>query len=227
MDSVQESNSSSLRLQLAVTSVQQQVRRQLWLQGIGNYLVLMLSVVLLLGLVDFSLRPQGPSLRFTSTLLALFAALWGGVKFLLPAVTYAPTLVDIACRIERHAPNLRNRLSSALAFLGASQQASDLQSAVIEETADMLDEINIDTCVDATASRRTSIIVATVMVASLLISLADFQTSHLALKRLLLPWVNAEWPRLHVLRFEDPPQQEALVQAGPHRGWNPPEAQGE
>ena len=209
MDLVQESNPAPLRLTRAVTSVQQQVRRQLWIQAIRNYLALMMGAVLLLGLADFLIRSHDPGLRLTSTTLFLLAAIWGSARFLLPTLAYTPTLVETACLIETQATNLRNRLSSALAFLESSQRTTDLQNAVIEETAEMLDEINLDACVDTTVSRRTSITVVVFMAPVILTCLAHFQTSHLAMKRLLLPWSNAEWPRLHVLQFEDPPQQVA------------------
>ncbi|MEE3368720.1 MAG: hypothetical protein VX346_05185 [Planctomycetota bacterium] len=209
MNHVPESTSAPLRLREAVTAVQQQVRRQLWIQGIRNYLALMIGTVLLLGFADFLIRFQDPSLRSTSTILFLAIAIWGSVQFLLPTLAYRPTLVETACHIETCVPNLRNRLSSALAFLDATQQTSDLQNAVIEETADMLHEININACVDTTGSRRTAIATFIFMAPVILGCLAHYQTSNLAMKRLLLPWSTAEWPRLHVLQFEDPPQQVA------------------
>jgi len=84
-----------------------------------------------------------------------------------------------------------------------------LQNAVIAETAEMLDKLNIDTCVDNTGSRRASMTIAAFMLPAILTCLAHFHTSHLAMKRLLVPWNKVEWPRLHVLQFEDPPQQVA------------------
>lgn len=209
MDRVQASKSCALRLKRAVTSVQQQVQRQLWVQSLCNYLALMLGATLLLGFADFLIRSQDPGLRFTSTILFLLAAIWGSTRLLLPTFAYAPTLVDTARLIETRTPLLRNRLSSALAFLDSSQQTTDLQNAVIEETASMLDEINIDTCVDNTKSRRASLTVAAFMLPAMLTCLTHFHTSHLAMKRLLVPWSKAEWPRAHMLQFEDPPQQVA------------------
>ncbi|MCH2397826.1 MAG: hypothetical protein MK364_01855, partial [Pirellulales bacterium] len=169
----------------------------------------MMGATLLLGFADFLIRSQDPSLRFTSTILFLLAAIGGSTRLLLPALAYTPTLVETARLIETRTPHLRNRLSSALAFLASSQRTTDLQNAVIEETAEILDKINIDTCVDNTGSRRASITIAAFMLPAILTCLADFHTSHLAMKRLLVPWNKVEWPRLHVLQFEDPPQQVA------------------
>jgi len=113
MDRVQASKSSALRLKQAVTSVQQQVRRQLWIQALRNYLALILAAALLLGFADFLIRSQDPSLRFTSTILFLLAAIGGSMRLLLPALAYTPTLVETARLIETRTPHLRNRLSSA------------------------------------------------------------------------------------------------------------------
>ncbi|MBB75306.1 MAG: hypothetical protein CMJ75_12425 [Planctomycetaceae bacterium] len=209
MNRVPENKSAPQRLRQAITAIQQKVRRQLWVQGISNYLVLITGTVLLLGFVDFLIRFQDPSLRFTSTILFLVTATWGSAHFLRPTLVYRPTLVETAYHIETRVPDLRNRLSSALAFLDATQQTTDLQNAVIEETADMLHEININACVDTTGSRRTAIATFILVVPVTLGCLAYSQTSHLAMKRLLLPWSTTEWPRLHVLQFEDPPQQVA------------------
>ena len=197
-------------LLVAVLAVQQQVRRHLWFQGVGSYLTLVVSCVILLGIVDFSVRFEDPWMRFASTSLVLTAAVVGGVKFLLPAASYAPTPIDTASRIEHHAPHLRNRLSTALAFLEPSKQSGEVSSpalrhAVIAETAEIVDEIRGD----ASTSRRNSMIACALLATAGIICVLDFQTSCLALMRLLIPWKQADWPRLHVLEFEDPPQQVA------------------
>src|SRR5690554_6931460 len=74
------------------------------------------------GFMDYLLRQNDAGTRWFLSLATLAAIVAVVVRLLLPAWQWRPHLLDIAPRVERFFPDLRDRLTNALFFLGQAEE---------------------------------------------------------------------------------------------------------
>ena len=87
------------------------------LRGTAWALCATLAIVLAMILLDALLRQEDVGTRWFLSLVTLAAMIAAGVVWIVPAWKWNPTLLQVAQRIERFYPELRDKISSALFFL--------------------------------------------------------------------------------------------------------------
>ena len=89
----------------------------LWLSGV-------LGAVFLAGLADYCLRLDDTGVRLLSSAAVLAVCGWCLWRFVVPVFVRRLSELEVAQRIEQRFPQLCDRLSSAVAFLGQSEAAA-------------------------------------------------------------------------------------------------------
>ena len=202
-------------VQQQVAALNRQARRLRTTYGVGWAFSAVLATAFLLGLLDYLFRFQDPGIRYLSSAvwLGVLVAAWR--RFLRPAWHYRPSDRQIAQRIEGHFPGLQDQLSSAIEFLGQSEQdplagSAALRRAVIARATDDIERLDLQQCLERRPARRTGIVAASVALVVLAVSALDGQASWLAVRRLAMPWSSQSWPRRYVLEFVKQPTRLAL-----------------
>jgi len=118
--------------------------------------------------------------------------------------------LEVAQRIEQRFPQLCDRLSSAVAFLGQSEDqptagSADLRRAVVAAAVTDLERWNFADCLDARRPRRIALCAAAACVVVGLAAAWDWPSAALAVRRLAMPWRVEPWPRRNQLQFVKAP----------------------
>src|ERR1051325_1442198 len=104
-------------LQSRLGQIRRRVRTLVVLHAVAWMALGVVSVLMLLGLIDFLIRFEDHGLRMMCSLMVLNVFLWGAIRYLWPAVRARFNDVDLALRVERRFPQLAERLSSTVQFL--------------------------------------------------------------------------------------------------------------
>jgi hypothetical protein len=174
------------------------LRRRSWLmlvaQRASTILAWMLAIVLAMILLDWLLRlPSGFRLALlVSGMAGLGYAVW---RYLQPAVTFWPSLTDLALRVERFIPTVSGRLASSVEFATEGiDETSPLAARAVRETQTRLHGANV---MDVITRKRTlrDLIAALFVVVAIggLIALQP-RAAATGLSRLLNPYGEARWP---------------------------------
>ncbi len=191
-----------------IREVKQKARRLAVSRSLCIVLSITVAVALCLAMIDFSLRIEDTGTRFLFLIGWLAAIGFAVHRWLLPVLRTTWSDQSIAQMIERHFPTLAGKLSSAHAFLtqtGESYGSKPLMRNVIASTTDDASRLNF---LDAINTRPTQQAVALAVVAIVLGGVPFFiapQATSQAAVRLLTPWKPNPWPRVHHLKFVDPP----------------------
>jgi len=184
--------------------------RQLWLLfGLSAVLAGVLVTTLVCILCDYLFRFSHPLTRLACTGLVLGMLAWSTWRFLLPSLWTPLSDLDVALRIQKRYPRLRETLSSSVEFLrqgehdpGAGSVA--LRRAVIARaTAELADVQPTDVLEPRSVWTALGIAGGMLGLALLLAGLNPGLT-RIALTRLLVPWSTPSWPRVNHLEFVAP-----------------------
>ena len=189
-------------------------RQMLLLRGAGIATSLGLVGALVTTLVDYGLRVQDAGVRWILSTVWLGGsgyAIWQWVR---PHWLWQPSPVEVAQHIERSFPELRDQLSSAVSFLAQSENdptagSLALRRSVITRTTDSAQDLDLESATDRADAifwLRSALAVLAVL---LLSAVWHPGLVRLAAKRLLLPFLDAPWPRLHELEFVNLPSHVA------------------
>lgn len=178
----------------------------------GRFAIALVLVLAAVCVADYFIRASDPGVRVISTLAVLGVAGWLFHRFVFRSQMSAPTLVQTAQRIERRFPQLGERLSSAIAFLGQGENdiaagSTDLRRAVVAEAESLSADLDFQQAIDARQPRRIAQMLAMVAIVVVIAALSSLDASRLALVRLLLPWQHHNWPARHALAFVNPPDK--------------------
>jgi hypothetical protein len=197
-------------VQQKVAAINRRARRLRRVSGVGVWVALAVAAAFLLGAADYLLRFQDPGVRYLSSLGLLAALAGSGYRFLYPAWQYRPSDRQVAQRIEQHFPQLQERLSSAIEFLGQSENdllagSPDLRRAVIITTAGQIERLNFGTCLDARRPRWSVVLASMICLIAAAVCSLDVNATWLAARRLAQPWRGDPWPRRYELEFVKQP----------------------
>lgn len=192
--------------------MRQKAYRLLLVQRLGEWGALMLTVILVVGVIDYLVQIQAPALRvmvYGSVLGTTGATLLHWVIW--PSLRQRSPELHVAQLIERRFPQLQGRLSSALAFLGdcAPQSATGspaLQQSVIVETGRIMGTMNVLDSLEGRRARQAAVLLATACAVTLLVSALNPPAAALVARRLILPLGDQAWPRWNRLEFQDVPR---------------------
>lgn len=190
-----------------IASVGRDARRLALGHGISRCVATVLAASTLAMLGDYLFRFQDSGVRWLCLGLVAAAAAWSVHKYLLPAIGFRPTDIEVARRIEREFPRLQERLSSGIAFLTQGEMAAEagsvsLRRAVVTQASSDLEQIDPRACLDRQALRGPLAAVAALVLLGALLVALDTRSARLALARLFTPWGGAAWPRRNELALE-------------------------
>ncbi|MCA9248047.1 MAG: hypothetical protein KDA42_13055 [Planctomycetales bacterium] len=192
-----------------VTVVASRARRAFALRGVAAWLAVVVAALMILGACDFVLRYQDPGLRILASLAALVAIAWGANRYLRSVVFLRIDALDVAQRIERRYPELKQSLSSAIVFLrqeegDAGAGSSTLRRAAIAEATAGLETVDLEQVVNFQPTRRAVAIAGAALVMAFTACAANSEAVVIALSRLANPFGATSWPRVNELAFRRP-----------------------
>ncbi|HJN11881.1 MAG TPA: hypothetical protein QF564_24565 [Pirellulaceae bacterium] len=198
-------------LKKQVRAVRRRAHRMVLVHGLGWWSALALIAAFLVGLADYLFRFQDDGARalvFVAVVSFLSVTFW---RIVLPGLRRRTSDLQVAQLIEQRFPQLQDRLSSSLAFLGepsgkAAMGSPALQESVIAETDRLVSTLNIFDCLEGNAARRAVGVAMFVAATTCALCALDLPAARIASHRLLLPWSDAAWPRRNQLEFVDPPR---------------------
>ncbi|MFM7052515.1 MAG: hypothetical protein ACKOYN_10345, partial [Planctomycetota bacterium] len=162
--------------------------------ALGALVVLLVVAVSAAAGLDALIRFPAP-LRAVA-LAVVLALVWVDVrKFLLPALRFRPTAIDVALRVERQRPELRGRLASAVDFdMSGAAGASALAARALTDAEERAAGADLSRVLRAgPAALRVSAACALVGMAAWF-AVVDPSSASIALRRTLMPWTDAVWP---------------------------------
>ncbi len=186
-------------------TLRQRVRQLLWLHGACWLVGTFLAAVLICGMLDWLLRLEDTGLRCLLTLLVVGLTGFVGWRFLVVPLLTRLSDLDLALRIERRYPDLRDSLASAVQFLQSGQDkrvgSLEMQHATIAAALERLRRVSPESMIEMQPVRRAGAWAGgTAAVFVMLVSL-NWPTAALAFQRLALPFAKLPWPRQFELRF--------------------------
>lgn len=194
-------------------------RRARWLlvaHGLAWLVAVGIGAALLLGGLDYWIRYSDPGIRWLSS-LALVAALLFAGRYLVRALWVRLSDLDLALRVERCFPQLEDRLSSAVQFLG--QRMDDplagspvLRARVISQATAEVEALDLRAALAPRPVYRVGLAALAILMLGLSVLLAAPHSTKLALTRLLLPGSAASWPRKNNLALRKVVRRVALGQ---------------
>lgn len=199
-------------LQTKVRHIARLARGVLWLRGVAWVVGSVVAMGLCVGVADWLMRSEDPGVRIILSAGVLVAAGVAAWRFLWPVAARRLGEVEVAQRIERRFPELKDRLSSSLEFLGQSEEESTagsptLRRTVVAEATAMIDGLPLADVVNLRRPLPVAGAAAGVLLVIVVLLLFAPQAASQAARRMLIPWSNDPWPRLNDLAFVDPPHK--------------------
>ena len=197
-------------LELRIAALRRRVRVLLLLHGAGCAAALTIAAWAVLALGDYFWRYEETGVRVLSSLAAVAAVGWAAYRYLLPLVQAKLGDVFLARQIERKFPELRERLSGAVAFLRSADDDPEagspaLRRAVIHETTQDVLPLPLKQVIQLRPIFLPLAFAAVVVAAVAGLYVADRASASIALQRLAMPWGGAAWPQTYHLKFLNPP----------------------
>ncbi len=202
-------------LERQIGDTRRQARRLLLRYGLAWTLAIALSVALVLTLADFALRFEDRGIRLMCSLAAVGGLLAAAYRFAYRPLGRKMSNVEIAQSIERRFPQLGERLSSAIDFLGRQEDdpgagSALLRRSVIHETEQVMADLPVDESLDRRPARCALAVAAAVMLVTLAIVAFAPRLAALAALRLAKPFGDDRWPRDNNLEFRAAPSRLAV-----------------
>ena len=195
-----------------VLRIQSAAARLRLLYGLAWFVSVVLGLLLVLVVIDNSLRLDNVFGRWGLSLVALSVVVFAFGKWIWPNLIIRQDVIATARRIERRFPELQERLSSAMAFL--KQRELDptagsiaLRRTVITDAETQSAALDFRKVLDGRAARRALAAAGTIIALAASIAMFNNAAAGLAVARLVQPWRALPWPRRHQLAFVDAPQR--------------------
>ena len=205
-DTIRRVNRQSQTNPLAETlgRLRARARRLLLAERLGLTAAAALAALAALALADWALRFPAP-LR-AALLVAAFAALaWIALRLIAPAARFAPSLTDIALRVEHATPSLKGRLASALEFAGWNQNPAQqphnstttraLAARVAAAAAELAAKVSPHAVLKPDRARKGLAAAAIATARAAAFAAVMPAAAATAAARLLTPWSDAAWPK--------------------------------
>jgi Domain of unknown function (DUF4175) len=204
-------------LQHSIAALARRARRLTLSYALCWFLSALVAAVGLLALADYLVRFDDRGIRAMCSLAALAAAVLAARRYLWGAAMRRYGDIDVALRIERRFPALRDRLASAVQFLNEAEGdpfagSPALRRMVVAEATADVGQLELNEAIDTRPARRAGLLAAGVCLIAALLAVADPSSTGTALARLANPLNDVQWPKVHQLRFVEPVTRVALGQ---------------
>lgn len=195
-----------------VRQLRSRVRRLTLLHGLCWWAVVAVLAALVLGGWDWLVHIQDRGVRWIISAVWWSGVLWTAEKWLLRPLRVPLSELDVAQRIERRFPLLRERLAAAISFLGQREDdplagSPQLRRAVVSQSTAALAELPLDDVLQPRPARQAAITAGLVAAMAAALAAADPQSAGLALVRLVNPASSAAWPQKNHLAFKQTVQR--------------------
>lgn len=151
-----------------------------------------------LGLTDYVLRLPWV-LRQVMWLAGIAALLWAAISYIRPALRFAPSLTDLALRIERVTPAMRDRLASAVDFARGRAEASGLGRGmalhVVREAAGAWRRAAAAQVLRPRLAAQNTVLLCATVALCVVIGATAPSLWLIGAQRVLTPWSGAAWPK--------------------------------
>ena len=187
--------------------VRRHIRRVLWLYGLSWVIAVVFGAALLAGMLDWAVHLDDPGMRVLLGLLILGGGGFVAYRYLIRPLMMRLSDVDVALRIEKRYPGLRDGLSSTVEFiehgLDPRVGSPELQRTAIDQALHNVDRVDITDVIAPRGIRRVAV-TATGMCLLVAVVVGLNQTeAATAINRLVFPFSAAPWPKQTELRLLD------------------------
>ncbi|MCA9290927.1 MAG: hypothetical protein KDA25_07350 [Phycisphaerales bacterium] len=144
--------------------------------------------------LDYLLRlPAG--FRFGLLVLGLVALGWAIVRVIGPAIGFAPTMTQLALRVESTIPGVRNRLASSVEFaMSGLDRSNPLAARSVSDTQTRLAGESVFRIIAPQRTIREVAGLVTVLVLGIGFMVVQPAAAQTGLARLFLPFTATAWP---------------------------------
>jgi hypothetical protein len=201
-------------LEQKLVALRRRVRRMAAVYGLSIVAAILLATVAAVGLIDRLLRLEDRGLRIIASLATLGVLAWASYRFLGSTLFVRLRNIDLALRVQRAFPRLKDRLLSAIEFLRQPEDdptagSAALRRAVVAQTVAETQDLDFSQALDPRPTRRAAMLLAAAsLVATILVLLAPAD-ARVAVVRLINPLGNTAWPRTTQLMVRRPARQVA------------------
>lgn len=182
-----------------------EVRRLLWLTGIGWVIAGLLGGALLIGMGDWLLHFDDRGLRVGLLASLSFTVGWLAWRRLIAPLRRPLSNLELSSHLESHFPKLRSRLATAVEFLehdvSPSVGSPELQRSLIDQTTAEVRSLNFAEVLDRRETRRVVLSAFALFGIGLLLFAANSAAASTAMCRLLWPFADHPWPKRVELRL--------------------------
>lgn len=204
-------------LQQSIAALSRRARRLTLSHALCWFLSALVATVGLLALVDYLVRFEDRGIRAMCSLAALALVVLAARRYVWGAALRRYGDIDVALRIERRFPALRDRLASAVQFLNEPEGdplagSPALRRMVVAEATAEVGQLELNEAIDTRPARRAALVAAGVCLVAGLLAIVNPSATGTALARLANPLNDVQWPKVHQLHFVDPVTRVALGQ---------------
>ncbi len=181
------------------------VRRLLWLNGVSWVIAGLLSGALLIGVGDWLLHFDDRGARAGLLAALLGAVVWLAWRRLIAPLRRPLSNLELSSHLESHFPKLRSRLATAVEFLERDVSpivgSPELQRRLIEQTMAEVRSLDFAEVLDRRETQRAALAMTILFFVGLLLFAADAAAASTAMRRLLWPLSDQQWPKSVELRL--------------------------
>ena len=187
--------------------VHSRLRQLLWVYGLSCVVLAAFGLLLVACLLDWLLRLDDSGVRLI--LILGITAVTAGVawRFLVVPLRQRMTPVDLARRMERRFPELRDQLATTVAFMEGDGDprlgSPSLQRRQVASTLKAVEQLDLTDLFQLRAVQRAGLAAIALLLVGSGLAMANRPEAATALSRLLLPFSETRWPRRTELEILD------------------------
>lgn len=216
---------NSIRAQFE--QLHRKIHQLIWLNGLCRGLFIFLSSILIIISIDWALNISDPVIRLLLGLsVGSFVVLTLWKHLVIPLYTPLSDF-DLALKIERQHPSLKDRFSSSVQFehqrTTPFSGSLQLRQAVIDDAYHQASQINFLELIDTQPVRKIMIGAAAICLFTASITALHPEQAMLGIHRVVFPFTAPDWPQTVELRILD--ENLVPVETGPNNPYQIVEGQ--
>ncbi|MFM9118126.1 MAG: hypothetical protein ACKOU6_18410 [Planctomycetota bacterium] len=184
-------------------------RQRLWqfVRGLGLFVTLIITVVLVAAVFDYTFRLQEVGARILLTSVVLVLISLGFRRLGRYMRRWKTGLLPLAHKLEQHYPVLSQQLASAVEFLRVREKdefagSVQLRHRMIDRTAALAMPLDFTSIIDVWPAVQAATTASLCLLLTLWVGWSNPSLTGLSVSRLAMPWSDLPWPRRHELEIE-------------------------